>query len=93
VADGLEILVGKRLLITIIPFDHVENPETDIPSILEQGRCVRDEKGFNRYRLVIIGVRNNRRYAELQAMASTLDERLHIHLLDEHELCLGEDEV
>lgn len=90
---GLEILVGKRLLIAIVPFECVRNPENDIPSMLERGRCVRDEKGFNRYRLVLVGVHDAKRHAEFQAMTSTLDDRLHIHLVDERDLRLGKDET
>jgi hypothetical protein len=93
VEGGLEILVGRRLLVAVVPFGRVRNPDTDIPLMLEKGRSVRDEKGFNRYRLVLVGVTDTMRREKLQAMSATLDERLHLHLLDEADLRMGSDEA
>ena len=91
IEGGLEMLVGRRLLVAVVPFERIENPKTDISSMLARGRRVRDEQGFNRYRLVLIGVRDTNLHAELEALSASLDERVHIHLLDTVELQLGAD--
>lgn len=88
VEGGLEILIGRLLLVAVVPFEGVGSPETDIPLMLELGRRVRDEGGLNRYRLVLVGVPETDRQAELQALSATLDPRLHIHLVDEVDLAL-----
>ncbi|MBU4069565.1 MAG: hypothetical protein KJ646_01130 [Nanoarchaeota archaeon] len=88
VAGGLEMLVGKRLLVAVVPFENVGNPDSDIPGILERGRRVRDENGFNRYRLVLVGSHDTKRHAQLEALSLAFDDRIHIHLLEEHELHL-----
>jgi hypothetical protein len=86
VDGGLELLVGRRLLVAVVPLGHVRNPDTDIPSILQKGRDVRDAQGLNRYRLVLVGVTDTTERKKLEALSATLDERLHLHLLDEDQL-------
>ena len=85
VAGGLEILVGRRLLVAVVPFEDVGDPESEIPKMLEEGRRVRDANGFNRYRLVLVGSFDAGRRARLESMAAALDDRVHIHLVDEDE--------
>jgi hypothetical protein len=82
VKGGLEILIGGRLLVAVVPYKSVRNPDTDIPLMLKKGRNVRDDKGFNRFRLVLVGVTDTAKRKELQGMTTMLEERLHIHLLD-----------
>lgn len=91
VEGGLELLVGRRLLVAVVPFERIENPRTDIPSMLARGRRVLDEQVFNRYRLVLIGVRDTNQHAELEALSATLDDRVHLHLLDNVDLQPGAD--
>ena len=86
VNSGLELLVGGRLLIALIPFSDVQNPDTDIPSILDVGRKVRDEHGFNRFRLVVVGVANAETRRHLQSLSASLGDRVHLHLLEESDL-------
>jgi len=85
VAGGLEILVGRRLLVAIAPFEDVGDPDSDIPKMLDEGRRVRDANGFNRYRLVLVGSFDAGRRARLESLAATLDDRIHIHLVDKQE--------
>jgi len=85
VPGGLEILVGRRLLVAIAPFEDVGDPDSDIPKMLDEGRRVRDANGFNRYRLVLVGSFDAGRRARLESLAATLDDRIHIHLVDKQE--------
>jgi len=86
VPGGLEILVGNRLLVAVIPLQGLMNPESDIPAILERGRRVRDDNGFNRFRLVLVDARDAQHPLRFDAMAAAPDDRSHVHLLDDQEL-------
>lgn len=46
----------------------------------------RDGEGFNRYRLVLVGVTDEMERRRLESLSATLDERLHLHLLNEDQL-------
>ncbi len=83
VASGLEILVGRRLLVAVVPFSDLGDPDSDIPKMLEAGRRVRDDNGFNRYRLVLVGRFDDGRRARLEGEAAAFDDRIHIHCVDQ----------
>jgi len=85
VAGGLEILVGRRLLVAIVPFEDVGDPESDIPKMLKEGRRARDDNGFNRVRLVLVGSFDAAQRARLEAQTAALDDRMHIHLVEERQ--------
>jgi len=86
VAGGIEMLVGRRLLVAVVPFEGIVNPDSDIPMMLERGRRVRDDNAFNRYRLVIVGAHDADRRAQLESLSSAFDDRIHVHFIGEHEL-------
>lgn len=90
VEGGLEMLVGRKLLVAVVPFEGLADPGTDVPAILERGRQARDSHGFNRFRLALVGVHDKSQRAQLEALASALDERLHLHLVGEDDLPLDQ---
>ena len=83
VEGGLEILVGRRLLIAIVPLAGIDNVEDDIQAILARGRSVRDARGFSRYRLALVGATDSATRERLEALSGMFDERVHLHLVDE----------
>jgi len=84
--SGLEVLVGRRLLVTIVSCSDLQDAETDIHGILEAGRRTRDEQGFNRFRLVVVGVLSAEFRSRMGSLSAALQERVHLHLLDEQDL-------
>jgi hypothetical protein len=80
--NGLEFLIGSRLLVAVVPLSEIGEPTTEIPSILEVGRRTRDLHGLNRFRLVVVGVYDDEMRAKIETLALTLGDRLHLHLLD-----------
>jgi len=80
-AGSVEILVGRRLLVTVVPTAGLADPAGQGRQMLERGREVRDAQGLNRYRLVLVGPLDAGARAALEAQV--LDERTHLHLLPE----------
>ena len=83
VEGGVKILLGERLLVAVVPLARLEAPDMDVPAILARGRDVRDARGFNRYRLVLVGVPDSAARGRLEAAARAFDERVHVHVVDE----------
>lgn len=81
--NGFELLVGQRLLVACVPFSDLREPQVEVPAILAAGRQVRDELRLNRFRLLVVGVDDAVTRQELDAAAGPLEDRMHLHLLDE----------
>jgi len=86
---GGKVDVGGRLLIYIITVDGKAGIQRVVHTALEQGVEERDNKGFNRFRLVLVASRPDalRSTAE-QAFDSSehIDEQTHLHIVDESDV-------
>ena len=87
--SGRKVNVGDRLLIYIIPTDRESDIQRVINSALERGVAERDNKGFNRLRLVLVDASPDvlRSSAE-QAFESSgyTDEKTHLHVVNESDV-------
>ena len=81
-SSGIEILVGRRLLLTLLPFQDLRTPEEEVRLVLENGRKVRDQHAFNRFRLVIVGDFDMEQRHQLEQLGEHLADRVHLHVLD-----------
>ena len=84
--SGSKVNVGERLLIYIINTDRESNIQGVINSALERGVVERDNKGFNRFRLVLVASHPDvlRSSAELAFESSGYtDEKTHLHVVNE----------
>jgi len=87
--SGRRINVGDRLLIYIITMDRKTNIQGVINSALEQGVEEREEKGFNRFRLVLVAsCPDELRSSAEHAFDSSgyADEKTHLHIVNESDL-------
>ncbi len=82
VEGGLEILVGRRLLIAVVPLAGMNDAIGDAQAILARGRAVRDDRGLSRYRLALVGAPDGSTLDILEALSTTLDEKTHLHVVD-----------
>jgi hypothetical protein len=81
---GALVSVGKRLLILVLRCDDCVAMRRRLRSLFEAGRRMRDARGFNRFRLVVVTSRP-------EAIASSLipcfenlegkDDRTHLHVV------------
>ncbi|MBU0515922.1 MAG: hypothetical protein KJ621_14235 [Proteobacteria bacterium] len=74
--DVLELTIGRRLLVHLV--DAAAADREIAAALLERGRRWRDERGLNRFRLVLVGGRE-----EDYPPPPDLDDRLHWHCLSD----------
>lgn len=73
--EVFEIEIGGRLLVHLTPADPADRAVVE--ALLRRGRRWRDERGLNRFRLVLVGPGDA---PDVSALASG-DDRLHLHVL------------
>ena len=81
----VQLLVGKRLLISIIDLKIGYPKDSLIEQALRKGRDLRDRYGLNRFRLVLIGEPGEYPLEDWQKRFCQ-DDRLHLHVLRKSEL-------
>jgi len=86
------IIIGNRLLIYIAEAGSAGCAEEHLPVLVARGRTERDEKGLNRFRLVLVSdkpdeVRSaaERQFEELRG----LDEKIHLHMISRKDFSLA----
>ena len=87
--SGRKVNVGGRLLIYVIAMDERSSIQEVINSALERGVAERDNKGFNRFRLVLVAALPDvlRSSAELVFESSGYtDEKTHLHVVSESDV-------
>ena len=85
----LQLLIGSRLLIHVAAAPAEPSAAGWLEQLAANGRAARDRHGYNRFRLVVVGVVTAAPAAELEARfarALARDERAHLHLLDAAQL-------
>ena len=85
----LQLLIGSRLLIHVAAAPAEPSAAGWLEQLAANGRAARDRHGYNRFRLVVVGVVTTAPAAELEARfarALARDERAHLHLLDAAQL-------
>lgn len=85
----LALDVGGRLLVVLVEDAALADDGGALREALEAGRRLRDARGMNRFRLVVVsdaaeGVDPSRR--RLTAQASFGDERVHLHVIGPNDL-------
>ena len=78
----MQIMIGFRLLISIVPVKRIKSIDEDIVKILQAGKEIRDQLGLNRFRLVLLGDVEKELYEACQRRAHKLDDRIHVHVIE-----------
>jgi len=78
----LQILIGFRLLISLVPVKKLTSPSDDITKILQAGKKIRDKQGLNRFRLVLLGRLDKNLHETLIQKAQQFDEKIHLHVIE-----------
>jgi len=81
-----ELLVGRRLLVSLVALDRLQDPRAEAGRLLDRGRKLRDARGLNRFRLVLVGECAPADLEALSAQAAAIDDRLHVHAIRPGEL-------
>lgn len=77
----LQILVGWRLLVSVVNVTELQNPLKDSIEMLREGRAVRDAYALNRFRLALVGDLDESVVRRLEETIEAMDERIHVHNL------------
>ena len=83
---GRKVKVADRLLIYIINTDRESNLQGVINSALERGVVERDNKGFNRFRLVLVSSHPDELRTKAESAFNSsgyTDEKTHLHVVSE----------
>jgi hypothetical protein len=78
----LQILIGFRLLVSLVAVEKLNPLDNDIYNLLQTGKELRDRQGLNRFRLVLLGRLDQNLYASCQQKAQQFDDRIHLHVLE-----------
>jgi hypothetical protein len=82
IPSSVQVLVGHRLLVSLVPVDHLQDVAKDARDLLSDGKGIRDRHGLNRYRLVLVGHVSREVIGDLQKEAQGIDDRMHVHLIE-----------
>jgi hypothetical protein len=81
-----KINVGNRLLVYVLEVNDRDFPENKLYTITSSGKEERDRRGFNRFRLVFAGKKDE----EFEQMSlaifnglKDMDDRVHLHIVDD----------
>jgi len=78
-----QILVGFRLLVSLVSVQDLKSIREDVVKLLHEGRRLRERHGLNRFRLVLVGHLDKKTLEACQAEAQQMDERMHVHQVTE----------
>lgn len=92
--DRRLVAIGGRLLLLIVATESLEQVESEVRSLLEAGRALRDAQGFNRFRLVLAapGVETDDRHQprdhepDKGYEVDPRDRRAHLHIVSRERL-------
>ncbi|MEW6585803.1 MAG: hypothetical protein AB1442_09375 [Nitrospirota bacterium] len=82
-----KINVGNRLLIYVHRVAEGDDPATLLPVLIKAGMYERNRRGFNRFRLVLAGDREEIEKSALKAFDRIeKDEKVHLHIVNKDEI-------
>lgn len=81
----VQLLVGKRLLISIVDLNGVRPADSVLERAFRKGKDLRDGYGLNRFRLVLVGEPIEYPVEDWQKRFCQ-DDRLHLHVLSKCEV-------
>ena len=77
----LQILVGRRLFISVVDSNTLQKPKSELSALLIEGKGIRDLNKFNRFRLAVIGPVPEGIQKYLVSIAQKLDDKMHVHFI------------
>lgn len=93
IAPTYEINIGNRLLIFAAAIDDVDSLKPVLSKLLRAGIKKRDEKKFNRFRLVLLSPGDIDIAAQASGIFSSLaaDEKVHLHVINKDDFPVSLD--
>ena len=76
-----DVLVGRRLLVTVVRTSEFSGDDDAVRALLREGKRIRDQSGFNRFRLVFLGRMPRVARVAIERRAAMMGERVHVHFV------------
>ncbi len=83
------INVGGRLLVYIVDAEGPSFVRSHMADLLEAGRKERDDRNFNRFRLVLVAATDSGVQLEVNRtlkLSKAVDEKVHVHILEKSDV-------
>ena len=95
IVPAYEINIGNRLLIFAAGIDEVDSLRSVISKLVRAGIKKRDEKKFNRFRLVLLSAGEIDIAQQASEIFSSLvtDEKVHLHVINKDDFPVNLDQV
>lgn len=95
IVPAYEINIGNRLLIFAAGIDEVDSLRSVISKLVQAGIKMRDEKKFNRFRLVLLSAGEIDIAQQASEIFSSLvtDEKVHLHVINKDDFPVNLDQV
>ena len=95
IAPAYEINIGNKLLIFVAVMDEVDSLKSAITKLVRAGINKRDEKKFNRFRLVLLSAPEIDIAAQASEIFSSLaaDDKVHLHVINNDDFPVNLDHL
>ncbi len=82
-----KINIGNRLLIYISILEQISELGPELPKLVDAGEKERNDKGFNRFRLVLVSENPDIIKDDVQKLFEQLgkDEKIHLHIINRND--------
>ncbi len=88
------VSIGGILLVLTVEADTAEAIQSNMQAIFEQGKKLRDNQGFNRFRLAVAASNQEQMQEALEPVFESLvgdDEKIHLHVISRQQLPIVDD--
>jgi hypothetical protein len=84
-----KINIGDKLLIYILLLDQRNKLGSELPKLIEAGEKERNDRGFNRFRLVLLSENPDFIKDDAHTLFQQLekDEKIHLHIVSRNDFC------
>ena len=95
ILPAYEINIGNRLLIFAAGIDEVDSLRSVLSKLFQAGINKRDEKKFNRFRLVLLTARENDVMEQASGIFKSLvtDEKVHLHVINKDDFPMNHNQA
>lgn len=82
-----KINIGDRLLIYISILEQISELGSELPKLVDAGEHERNDKGYNRFRLVLVSDNPDIIKDDVQKLFEQIekDEKIHLHIINRNE--------
>lgn len=82
-----KINIGDKLLIYILTLNQTNKLGSELPKLIDAGEKERNDRGFNRFRLVLVSENPDIIKDDVQKLFEKLgkDEKIHLHIINRND--------